>query len=60
MIKIRKKIKKDVSGIAVVLLWLLSFNMIYSSNKGNHLSFGIGLGPFGFGFQLHIYDIWLP
>jgi hypothetical protein len=60
MIKIRKHIDPKTSGIALVLFWILSLNFMHNTIGGNHLSFGIGVGPLGVSMQLHLYEVMLP
>ncbi len=47
MIRIKKINKANSTGFNLILLWLFSITGLFQMNgKGDHLHFGLGLGPF--------------
>ena len=60
VIRLRNINSEDTSGFKIVLLYLLSFQIMYQEYQGGHITTGISLGPIGFTFNMHVYDNWLP
>ena len=60
VIRLRNINSEDTSGFKIILLYFLSFQIMYQEYQGGHITAGISLGPIGFTFNMHVYDSWLP
>jgi len=60
MIKIKKLSKDNTNGISLILFWILSLSCSYTSKRGEHMHFGIGLGPLETFVGFSIWSKWKP
>ncbi len=46
MLKVKKiQGKENVSGIAVVFLWVFAISVVHTIEKGDHFTLGLCIGP---------------
>jgi hypothetical protein len=53
-------IEKNQMGWCLIILWLFSVTLSYNIIKGDHITLGIGVGPFETSLGLSIWRKLLP
>jgi hypothetical protein len=53
-------IEKNQMGWCLIILWLFSVTLSYNIMKGDHITLGIGVGPFETSLGLSIWRKLLP
>jgi hypothetical protein len=53
-------IEKNQMGWCLIILWLFSVTLSYNIMKGDHITLGIGIGPFETSLGLSIWRKLLP